>query len=243
MLDDGEIIFRLERTLLETGMMNQTFIDMIKNNEVDDDHIVEALKNFKRAMHPGPAKVKDRYVLGFVFSLDASRVLLIWKNRPEWQKGKLNGIGGKIEEGELPIDAMKREFSEETSFAGLTKPGSQELLMPYWHLAGKRGREAQYDGQDGSYEMFVYAAFFDDVRYMVRDTFFAYPDVDNETSWISWPVPDPNREEVIALPLNREILARKGVPGLAWTVDAALQALRENFVFDVKDPMRMEDRP
>ena len=41
-------------------------------------------------------------------------VALIRKNRPAWQAGKLNGIGGHIEPGEFPIDAMIREFYEET---------------------------------------------------------------------------------------------------------------------------------
>lgn len=53
-----------------------------------------------------------KYVIGFMVK-DAC-VLLIRKNKPEWQKGKLNGVGGKIEEGEKPIDAMVREFREET---------------------------------------------------------------------------------------------------------------------------------
>lgn len=35
------------------------------------------------------------------------------KNKPDWQKGCLNGIGGKIEEGEKPIDAVFRELEEE----------------------------------------------------------------------------------------------------------------------------------
>lgn len=51
------------------------------------------------------------YVLGFYF-LDPF-VLLIRKNRPDWQAGKLNGIGGHIEPGESPHDAMVREFREE----------------------------------------------------------------------------------------------------------------------------------
>lgn len=57
------------------------------------------------------------YALGFVFSEDKRRVALIKKNRPEWQKGLLNGIGGHAEEGELPIDTMIREFMEETGCA------------------------------------------------------------------------------------------------------------------------------
>jgi 8-oxo-dGTP diphosphatase len=51
------------------------------------------------------------YVLGFVFR--SNDVLLICKTHPGWQAGRLNGVGGKIEEGETPEQAMHREFKEE----------------------------------------------------------------------------------------------------------------------------------
>lgn len=54
------------------------------------------------------------YVLGFLFSTDHNVVALIQKQRPTWQKGKLNGIGGHIEGQETPEQAMIREFQEET---------------------------------------------------------------------------------------------------------------------------------
>ena len=54
------------------------------------------------------------YVCSFLFSPDRTRVLLIRKNRPAWQAGKLNGVGGKIEPGESPRQAARREFCEET---------------------------------------------------------------------------------------------------------------------------------
>lgn len=53
------------------------------------------------------------YVLGFLFSLDGKKVYLIRKQKPDWQKGRLNGIGGKIEPNESSFDAMVREFEEE----------------------------------------------------------------------------------------------------------------------------------
>jgi len=55
-----------------------------------------------------------KYVTGFLFSLDGNDVALIEKQKPEWQKGMINGIGGKIKDGETPAQAMEREFAEET---------------------------------------------------------------------------------------------------------------------------------
>ncbi len=42
------------------------------------------------------------YVTGFMYSIDRKRVVLIEKINPEWQKGHLNGVGGKIEKDETP---------------------------------------------------------------------------------------------------------------------------------------------
>lgn len=53
------------------------------------------------------------YVAGLLYSDDGLRVTLILKNRPDWQAGLYNAIGGKIEFGETSFDAMKREFIEE----------------------------------------------------------------------------------------------------------------------------------
>lgn len=54
--------------------------------------------------------------MGLLISEDKQNVLLIHKNRPDWQVGRLNGIGGKIEESDLTsVDAMIREFREEAS--------------------------------------------------------------------------------------------------------------------------------
>ncbi len=57
------------------------------------------------------------FTLGFAFTADGSRVVLLEKQTPAWQKGKLNGVGGKVEPGETPLVAMIREFREETSVA------------------------------------------------------------------------------------------------------------------------------
>jgi 8-oxo-dGTP diphosphatase len=66
------------------------------------------------------------YVCAFLFSWDRSRVLLIRKRRPAWQAGKLNGVGGKIEAGETPAEAVRREFREE---AGLDVGDFREVVV------------------------------------------------------------------------------------------------------------------
>jgi 8-oxo-dGTP diphosphatase len=53
------------------------------------------------------------YCLGFAFD-KCTQVLLIRKIKPVWQAGKLNGVGGMIESGESPQQAMVREFREES---------------------------------------------------------------------------------------------------------------------------------
>jgi 8-oxo-dGTP diphosphatase len=55
-----------------------------------------------------------QYVAGFAVNRETSRIALVRKSHPKWQAGRLNGIGGKIEDGEDPLGAMQREFQEET---------------------------------------------------------------------------------------------------------------------------------
>jgi 8-oxo-dGTP pyrophosphatase MutT (NUDIX family) len=52
-------------------------------------------------------------------------VLLIHKDKPAWQKGRLNLVGGKVEENESPLQCAVRELKEE---AGLDPIPSQPVL-------------------------------------------------------------------------------------------------------------------
>lgn len=61
------------------------------------------------------------YCCGFLFSAGKMNVALVQKLRPDWQEGRINGIGGHVEPGETPHEAMVREFREETG-----------LLVPEW---------------------------------------------------------------------------------------------------------------
>ncbi len=67
------------------------------------------------------------YVCGFCFSEDKKRVVLIKKKIPEWQRGYLNGIGGKVEDKDTSLlSAMGREFKEEV---GLEIEGWKRFLQ------------------------------------------------------------------------------------------------------------------
>jgi|SaaInlStandDraft_2_1057019.scaffolds.fasta_scaffold235812_1 8-oxo-dGTP diphosphatase len=59
------------------------------------------------------------YVLGFYFSTDRERVALIRKKRgPKVVQGRLNGLGGKVEDSDDSNKAaMSREFLEEGGVA------------------------------------------------------------------------------------------------------------------------------
>ncbi len=74
---------------------------------------------------PDPRAAVVEYVVGFAIDT-RDRVALIRKNRPAWQAGRLNGIGGHVEDGERPMDAMVREFLEE---AGTTLSGWDEFVV------------------------------------------------------------------------------------------------------------------
>lgn len=56
-----------------------------------------------------------RYTLGFIFTKDLKKVLLMRKTKPAWQAGRLNGVGGKIEPGEDAVTCIAREVEEETN--------------------------------------------------------------------------------------------------------------------------------
>lgn len=65
------------------------------------------------------------YCLGFCFDNPSKHVVLISKEKPEWQKGKINGVGGKIRLKETALQAMIREFEEE---AGVNVPHWQHCI-------------------------------------------------------------------------------------------------------------------
>jgi 8-oxo-dGTP diphosphatase len=61
-------------------------------------------------------KNKDSVII-HVRHLDG-QLLLVLKDRPLWQKGRLNLVGGKVEKGETPVQTAIRELHEETGMIG-----------------------------------------------------------------------------------------------------------------------------
>lgn len=88
-----------------------------------------------------------KYVLGFLFSPEGDRVVLIRKSKPAWQKGRLNGVGGKVEPKEKFYQAMVREFSEETGLLVENwKPfGSMYSVDAGWEVILFAGSSIQVD--------------------------------------------------------------------------------------------------
>lgn len=70
--------------------------------------------------------MNKNYVVIMLFNKECSKVLLVKRNKKPY-KNCWNGIGGKIEENETPIDAAKRECMEETDIL-LPNP---KLLVTY----------------------------------------------------------------------------------------------------------------
>lgn len=92
---------------------------MLRRSGIDND--LDAL-GFNQENH------MIEYVCGF-YRDEQNNLLLILKNKPDWQKGKFNGVGGKIEPKESVILAMAREFQEETGFTTNAEEWKLKLVL------------------------------------------------------------------------------------------------------------------
>lgn len=95
-------------------------------------------------------KKPKQYVVGFLFDQMITRVVLIMKLRPDWQMGKWNGVGGKIEKDEKPLAAITREFQEET---GMFVPDWKPFCVLHGDLHGA-----------GKYDVHFFVAFSGDLH-------------------------------------------------------------------------------
>lgn len=135
--------------------------------------------------------MKKRYVVGFAFW--RNRILLIHKKKgPEYVVGKMNGVGGKIEGDETIVDAMAREFGEETGV---------ETWPSLWsHVATMHGNSNE--GND--YELHILYTFLPDTS--------LFHDIKN---------PEQSGEDLYWFPLDKlEKVAI--VPNLKWIIPLCL---------------------
>lgn len=93
------------------------------------------------------------YVLGFLTD-ERHQFLLMRKIRPFWQRGCLNGIGGKMEDGESPAEAMYREAEEEAGLSGIK-----------WQPMGKL---EGLDGDGEEFVVYVYRARVREIKFQQR---------------------------------------------------------------------------
>ncbi len=82
--------------------------------------------------------------VGFAFTEDRGKVLLVKKSKPKWQAGKLNGVGGIVGDCEHANDAIARECGENT---GLMLPWRWYCTIEYPHTV-----------------LYAYRAFSDNIR-------------------------------------------------------------------------------
>lgn len=92
------------------------------------------------------------YVGGFLFSKELDKVVLIIKNKPDFLKGKLNPVGGKVEQGESNIEAIIREFKEEAGaeiydWKGYTTFSHRDFAIHYFVSVGDLGEVRQVEDE------------------------------------------------------------------------------------------------
>lgn len=120
-----------------------------------------------------------RYVCGLLFG--EGHLVLVRKERPGWQKGRFNGLGGEVKPGEDLLAAMKREAHEEAGVTETTLPEGN--VFEWQHFAVLSGKSYAVpvrrdpDSLDGgfvvtnendTYEVHFYRAFSTDAVQMAR---------------------------------------------------------------------------
>lgn len=156
----------------------------------------------------------NKYVLGFAFrvdKIDGLEVALIRKNRPEWQAGKYNGIGGHLKRGEPGHEAMSREFLEETGV---------EVPTAMWRYVGVMGRR-RLKAPSQNWECAIYTLNFDPLWQTgarIKTT------TDETVKWVP----------VIRVLNDGDFYGSRAIPNLRWLVPLCLYPTE--ILFNVEYP-------
>lgn len=144
--------------------------------------------------HEPPPSPLTRYVVGFAFDTKKRHVVLVEKQRPAWQKGQLNGLGGHCEmvNGTLEtgVEAMGREFGEECGVKGL-------LWHPFATLYGNAVRS----GRPREKFIVEFLRAFDDDIFKARSVTDEVIHIFNLESWAAAPV-IPNLRWLVPMALS-----------------------------------------
>ena len=112
-------------------------------------------------------------------------ILLVLKDKPDWQKGRLNLPGGKVEEGESPDYTAIRELKEETGYTPWVFPQPNPRRMGLL--------------QDGDDRIFCYK--------VVVDGWNEPSPRDEETQQVLWMPWDQVKEDPRLIPNLRVIIS------------------------------------
>lgn len=131
----------------------------------------------------------QQYSVILLFSENGSKILLQKKDRTDF-KGMLNGVGGKVEDGEKPLDGALRELMEETTLK------KDDLLSFQW--IGRLTLPIQCDKvhADKNPDLWFYAGIVKDGVEVKHN--------DNETEDVNWYPLDKN------IPITNKSLAGDG---------------------------------
>lgn len=122
----------IETRLTSHEVDEDIFDQLVENGIVDprksdiSDHAVAGPRQIHQLLDLSECAPDTRphFVCAFVRHND--HVLLVKKTHPTWQSGRWNGVGGRVEAGESMLDAMEREWMEETTLA---PPDFKEFIV------------------------------------------------------------------------------------------------------------------
>lgn len=113
----------------------------------------------------------QQYTVVVLLNSDGSKVLLTKKDRTSFA-GMLNGVGGKIEQGEKPMDGAYREIQEETSLM------PDDIQMMTWLGTLTIPEQCDEKNADKYPELFFFGGIVDDESKAHKP--------DSETEPIAW---------------------------------------------------------
>lgn len=101
---------------------------------------------------------RKEYVVGLLFDGRRDYVALIQKNRPDWQKGLLNGPGGRVEpDDQGALNAMNREFEEETGVSANWRPfctlENERVVVTFFTASREANLKSLTDEKVGWYNL------------------------------------------------------------------------------------------